>query len=51
MVCLETDFLIALLRKDPKAIAILLDFNLIASTIYGQISAELEKEGKPIGET
>jgi len=96
MVCLETDFLIALIRKDEKAIAklrkliengerltttpinaaelfkgayksknvdenlkvvrgilsrlTLLDFNLTASEIYGQISTELEKRGEPIGE-
>ena len=96
MVCLETDFLIALIRKDEKAIAklrklvengerltttpinaaelfkgayksknvdknlkivrgilsrlTLLEFNLTASDIYGQISAELEKKGEPIGE-
>jgi len=96
MVCLETDFLIALIRKDEKAIAklrklvengegltttpinaaelfkgayksknvdknlkivrgilsrlTLLEFNLTASDIYGQISAEFEKKGEPIGE-
>ena len=96
MVCLETDFLIALIRKDEKAIAklrelvekgerltttpinaselfkgayksknvdenlkivrgilgrlTLLEFNITASDIYGQISAELERRGEPIGE-
>jgi len=96
MVCLETDFLIALMRKDPDAMRKLrelvgkgerltttpvnaaelfkgayrskdvdenlkkvrgllsrlnlLDFNLTASDLYGQITAELERKGKPIGE-
>ena len=96
MVCLETDFLVALMRKDKDAMAKLrklvesgerlattpinaaelfkgayksrnvdenlkkvrgilsrldlLDFNLTASEIYGQISSELETRGEPIGE-
>ncbi len=96
MVCLETDFLIALIRKDRDAIAKLrklvesgerltttpinaaelfkgaylsknldenlrrvrgilgrlhlLDFNLAASDIYGQITSQLWKKGEPIGE-
>lgn len=96
MVCLETDFLVALIRKDKDAIAKLrklvesgerlattpinaaelfkgayrsknidenlrkvrgilsrldlLDFNLAASDIYGQIASELERRGEPIGE-
>lgn len=96
MVCLETDFLVALIRKDPSAIAKLrklvengeklattpinaaelfkgayrsknmdenlrrvrgilsrldlLEFNLAASDIYGQITSELERKGEPIGE-
>ena len=28
----------------------LLDFNLAASDVYGQITSELERIGKPIGE-
>jgi len=96
MVCFETDFLVALIRKDGKAIAKLkelaesgerfattpinaaelfkgayrsknvnenlrkvrgilarldlLDFNLTASDIYGQMSSDLERRGEPIGE-
>ncbi len=96
MVCLETDFLVALIRKDSSAIAKLrklvengeklattpinaaelfkgayrsknmdenlrrvrgilsrldlLEFNLAASDIYGQITSELERKGEPIGE-
>jgi tRNA(fMet)-specific endonuclease VapC len=96
MVCLETDFLIALIRKDPNAVAKLrklvesgerlattpinaaelfkgayrsknvdenlkkvrgilsrldlLDFNLTASDIYGQITSELERRVESIGE-
>ena len=96
MVCLETDFLVALIRKDPNAIEKLkklvengerltttpinaaelfkgayrsknvddslrkvrgilskldlLDFNLTASDIYGQITSELERRGEKIGE-
>ncbi|WP_290598267.1 MULTISPECIES: type II toxin-antitoxin system VapC family toxin [unclassified Archaeoglobus] len=96
MVCLETDFLVALIRKDSNAVEKLrklvesgerlattpinaaelfkgayrsknldenlkkvrgilnrldlLDFNINASDIYGQIISELEKKGEPIGE-
>lgn len=96
MVCLETDFLIALMRKNRSALEKLqelvskgerlattpitaaelfrgaytseridenlrkvrgilsrldlLDFNVAASDIYGQISSELERKGEPIGE-
>ncbi len=95
MVCLETDFLVALIRKDADAITKLrklvesgerltttpinaaelfkgaylsekveenlkkvrgifarldiLEFNLSATEIFGKVSAELEREGKPVG--
>ena len=96
MVCLETDFLIALMRKNKSALKKLrelvrrgerlattpitaaelfrgaytserteenlkkvrgmlsrldlLEFNVTAADIYGQISAELDGKGEPIGE-
>jgi predicted nucleic acid-binding protein len=96
MVCLETDFIIALMRKDESALKKLqelvskgerlsttpitaselfrgaysservdenlkkvrgilsrldlLEFNTIASDIYGQTSSDLERKGEPIGD-